>query len=182
MKEAGEQVDQLDLFRKSLQSFVRMYEFLSQIVAYENRELEQLYVYARNLYSLLRNDRLEEDDVDLGQLQLTHYHLTKRAEHQLRLNKDEGEYGLDPATGISSGKAHDAEKKHLSKIVEALNDIFGAEVSDDDQLHFLKGIAQRLSREEEVMAQVNSQSAAQVMHGLVPKRVEDSVLDTHDRL
>jgi type I restriction enzyme R subunit len=44
----------------------------------------------------------------------------------------------------------------LSEIIEALNEIFGAEVSDDDQLRFLTGIAQRISREEDVMAQVNN--------------------------
>ncbi|APF00809.1 type I restriction endonuclease subunit R [Pseudomonas putida] len=184
-KEAGEQVDQLDLFRKNLQSFVRLYEFLSQIVPYEDRELEQLCVYAKHLYPLLRIDRLEEDDVDVGELQLTHYRLTKRAEHQLRLSEEQGEYGLEPATDIGSGKAHDPEKKHLSEIIAALNDIFGAEVSDDDQLHFLTGIAQRISRQEDVMAQVNSQPADQVMHGLFPKRVEDIVLDAmtdHEKL
>lgn len=185
VKEAGEQVDQMDLFRKNLQSFVRLYEFLSQIVPYEDRELEQLCVFAKHLYPLLRIDRLDEDDVDVGELQLTHYRLTKRAEHQLRLSEEEDEYGLEPATDIGSGKAHDPEKKHLSEIIAALNDIFGAEVSDDDQLHFLTGIAQRISRQEDVMAQVNSQPANQVMHGLFPKRVEDIVLDAmtdHEKL
>ncbi|SFB53944.1 type I restriction enzyme, R subunit [Azotobacter beijerinckii] len=86
LKEAGEQVDQLDLFRKNLQSFVRLYEFLSQIVPYEDRELEQLCVYARHLHPLLRIDRLQEDDIDVSELQLTHYRLTKRAEHKLRLS------------------------------------------------------------------------------------------------
>lgn len=58
-----------------------------------------------------------------------------------------------------------------------LNELFGAETTDDDQLHFAKGIAQRISRQEDVMAQVNSHSEEQVMHGLLPKRVVDSVLD-----
>lgn len=40
VKEAGEQVDQLDLFRKNLQSFVHLCDFLSQIIPYEDRELE----------------------------------------------------------------------------------------------------------------------------------------------
>jgi hypothetical protein len=39
--------DELDLFKKNLQSFVRAYEFLSQIVVYDDPELEQLCVYAR---------------------------------------------------------------------------------------------------------------------------------------
>ncbi|WP_223502322.1 type I restriction endonuclease subunit R [Pseudomonas sp. BF-R-24] len=185
LKEAGEQVDQLDLFKKNLQSFVRLYEFLSQIVPYEDRELEQLCVYAKHLYPLLRVDRLQEEDVDVSELQLTHYRLSKRAEHQLRLSEESGGYGLDPATAVGSGKAHDPEKKRLSEIIEALNDIFGAETSDDDQLHFLTGIAQRISRQEDVMAQVNNHTTEQVMHGLFPKRVLDTVLDAmtdHEKL
>ena len=185
LKEAGEQVDQLDLFRKNLQSFVRLYEFLSQIVPYEDRELEQLCVYAKHLHPLLRVDRLQQDDVDVGELQLSHYRLSKRAEHQLRLSEGEGEYKLKPGSDVGSGKPHDPEKKRLSEIIDALNDIFGAEVSDDDQLQFLTGIAQRISRQEDVMAQVNSHSVEQVMHGLFPKRVLDTVLDAmtdHEKL
>jgi len=185
LKEAGEQIDQLDLFRKNLQSFVRLYEFLSQIVPYEDRELEQLCVYAKHLHPLLRVDRLQQDDVDVGELQLSHYRLSKRAEHQLRLNEEHGEYTLKPGSDVGSGKPHDPEKKRLSEIIEALNDIFGAEVSDDDQLQFLTGIAQRISRQEDVMAQVNNHSVDQVMHGLFPKRVLDTVLDAmtdHEKL
>jgi len=185
VKEAGEQVDQLDLFKKNLQSFVRLYEFLSQIIPYEDRELEQLCVYAKHLHPLLRVDRLDQEDVDVGELQLTHYRLTKRAEHQLRMSEEGGEYGLDPASALGSGKAHDPEKKRLSEIIEALNDIFGAEVSDEDQLQFLTGIANRISRQEDVMAQVNNHSVEQVMHGLFPKRVLDTVLDAmtdHEKL
>lgn len=185
LKETGEQVDQLDLFRKNLQSFVRLYEFLSQIVPYEDRELEQLCVYAKHLHPLLRVDRLQQDDVEVGELQLSHYRLSKRAEHQLRLNEESGEYTLKPSSDVGSGKPHDPEKKRLSEIIEALNDIFGAEVSDDDQLQFLTGIAQRISRQEDVMTQVNNHTADQVMHGLFPKRVLDTVLDAmtdHEKL
>ena len=185
LKEAGEQVDQLDLFRKNLQSFVRLYEFLSQIVPYEDRELEQMCVYAKHLHPLLHVDRLQQDDVDVGELQLSHYRLSKRAEHQLRLSEGDGEYKLKPGSDVGSGKPHDPEKKSLSEIIDALNDIFGAEVSDDDQLQFLTGIAQRISRQEDVMAQVNNHSVEQVMHGLFPKRVLDTVLDAmtdHEKL
>ncbi|GAB3465128.1 hypothetical protein GCM10027398_10160 [Azotobacter salinestris] len=148
-------------------------------------DYQKLLDYAKHLHPLLRIDRLQEDDIDVSELQLTHYRLTKRAEHDLRLSEEQGDYSLDPASAVGSGKPHDPEKKQLSEIIEALNDIFGAEVSDEDQLHFLTGIAQRISREEDVMAQVNSQPAEQVMHGLFPKRVEDIVLDAmtdHEKL
>ncbi|TCT10904.1 type I restriction endonuclease subunit R [Paralcaligenes ureilyticus] len=177
LKEAGEAIDKLDLFKKNLKSFVKLYEFLSQIVDYEDRELEQLNVYAKHLHPLLRISRLDDDDVDVSELELTHYRLTKRAEQLLKLNEKTGEYGLKPGSDVGTGKPYDPEKKRLSEIIDALNDLFGAEISDDDQLHFANGVAARISRDEGVMAQVNSHSPEQVMHGVFPKRVEDLVLD-----
>lgn len=177
LKEAGEAVDTLDLFKKNLKSFVKLYEFLSQIVDYEDRELEQLNVYAKHLHPLLQVSRLDDENVDVSELELTHYRLTKRAEHVLKLNENTGEYGLKPGSDVGTGKPHDPEKKRLSEIIDALNDLFGAEISDDDQLHFANGVAARISRDEEVMAQVNGHSSEQVMHGVFPKRIEDIVLD-----
>lgn len=177
LKTAGEQIDQLDLFKKNLQSFVRLYEFLSQIVDYKDRELEQLCAYAKHLYPLLRRDRLDQDEIDIAELALTHYRLTKRAEQPLRLADNTGDYALKPGSAIGTGKAHDPEKKRLSEIIQALNDLFGAEVSDEDQVKYLNDIVDRMRRQDDVMAQVNNHTAEQVMHGLFPKRLTDAVLD-----
>lgn len=178
LKQAGEQLDQLDLFKKNLISFARLYEFLSQIVDYEDRELEQLCVYIKHLYPLLRVDRLDQDEVDISELALTHYRLTKRSEQKLRLADNQGEYGLKPGSDIGTGKAHDPEKKKLSEIIDALNSLFGAEVSEADQLQFLNIIVERISRQDDVMAQINNHTPNQVMHGLFPKRVVETILDT----
>ncbi|TDB04425.1 type I restriction endonuclease subunit R [Halomonas marinisediminis] len=186
LKEAGTTRDELDLFRKNLQSFVRTYEFLSQIVTFDDPELEQLCVFARHLHPLLRTDRLlEEESIDVSELELTHYRLTKREEKRLRLEEAEGDYGLTPVSEVGSGKPHDPEKQRLAEIIERLNDLYGAEVSDDDKLHFANGIADRIERDEAVMAQVRNHSEDQVMHGLFPKKVTDAVLDAlsdHEKL
>ncbi|WP_302140996.1 type I restriction endonuclease subunit R [Halomonas alkalicola] len=185
LKEAGTTRDELDLFRKNLQSFVRAYEFLSQIVTFDDPELEQLCVYARHLYPLLRTDRLLEEAIDVSELELTHYRLTKREEKRLQLEEADGDYGLKPVSDVGSGKPHDPEKQRLAEIIDRLNDIFGAEVSDEDQLHYAQGIAKRLQRDEALMAQVDQHDEAQVMHGLFPKKVTDAVLDAlndHEKL
>lgn len=134
---------------------------------------------------MLRQEILDEDEIDISELELSHYRITKRKEHDLRLEGEDDPDGLDPITGVGTGKPHDPEKKRLSEIIEKLNDIFGAEVSDEDQLHFANGIADRVRRDEAVMAQVNSHSTDQVMHGLFPKRLTDLVLDSmtdHEKL
>ncbi|MCH8503809.1 MAG: DEAD/DEAH box helicase family protein [Ectothiorhodospiraceae bacterium] len=185
LKDAGITRDELDLFRKNLQSLVRSYEFLSQIVDFDDLELEQLCVFAKHLHPLLRIDRLDADDIDVSDLALTHYRLTKRAEHRLRIEDEDGDYGLKPISEVGSGKPHYPEKQRLSEIIERLNDLFGAEVTDDDKLHFANGVADRIERDEAVMAQLRNHSPEQVMHGLFPKRVVDTVLDAmsdHEKL
>ncbi|MDN6298559.1 MAG: DEAD/DEAH box helicase family protein [Halomonas sp.] len=177
LKEAGTTRDELDLLRKNLQSFVRTYEFLSQIVTFDDAELEQLCVFARHLHPLLRTDRLMEDDgIDLGELELTHYRMTKREQRRLQLEVAEGD-PLKPVSDVGSGKPHDPEKQRLDEIIDRLNDLYGAEVDDNDKLHFATGIADRISRDEAVMAQVSNHTSEQVMHGLLPERVEKAVMD-----
>jgi type I restriction enzyme, R subunit len=187
LKEVGTTLDELDLFRKNLRSFVRAYEFLSQIVTFDDAELEQLCVYAHHLYPLLRTDRLlEEEAIDISELELTHYLLTKREEKRLQLeDAGDGDYGLQPLSDVGSGKPHDPEKQRLAEIIDRLNDLYGAEVGDDDKLHFANGIADRIERNAAVMAQVRSHSEDQVMHGLFPKEVTEAVLDAmndHEKL
>ncbi len=53
---------------------VRYYEFSSQIVDFDDDELEKLSVFAKHLAPLLREERPEED-IDLSQVLMTHYKL-----------------------------------------------------------------------------------------------------------
>lgn len=118
-------------------------------------------------------------------LALPHYRLIQREEERLRLEEAEGDYGLTPVSEVGSGKPHDPEKQRLAEIIDRLNDLYGAEVNDDDKLHFAHGIADRIERDEAVMAQVRNHSEDQVMHGLFPKKVTDAVLDAlsdHEKL
>ncbi|WP_158497480.1 hypothetical protein [Serratia sp. FGI94] len=44
----------LDTFKKAMNSFIRFYEFASQIVDLADEELERLNVFSRHLLPLLR--------------------------------------------------------------------------------------------------------------------------------
>ncbi len=62
-KEAKLEKDKLEIFKKDLGSFTRFYEFMSQIVDYDDKELEKLSLYARNLRPLLRETATKDDEV-----------------------------------------------------------------------------------------------------------------------
>lgn len=128
-------------------------------------------------------DGYDREVEDFAELELTHYRLTKREQKRLRLEEAEGDYGLTPFSEVSSGKPHDLNKQRLA-FHYRFNDLYGAQVSDDDKLRFA-GIADRIERDEAVMAQVRNHSEDQVIHGLFPKKVTDAVLDAlsdHEKL
>ncbi len=176
--EAGEERDAQDRFKKDLRSFVRAYEFLSQIVAYEDTDLEKLCVFAKSLAPLLTVERLAEEELELGDVALTHYRLTKQKEHEINLREAEGDYRIRPVSEVGSGQARDPEHKQLSEILERLNELFGAEITDADKLQFANGVVDRLQRDEMAMAEYRTNSRDQLMHGRFPERVEQIVMDT----
>lgn len=54
LKECQKEKDALEIFKKDLGTFVRFYEFMSQIVDYDDTDLEKLSLYARSLRPMLR--------------------------------------------------------------------------------------------------------------------------------
>ncbi|MCP4297486.1 MAG: type I restriction endonuclease subunit R, partial [Proteobacteria bacterium] len=98
--EAKEEKDALEIFKKDLGTFVRFYEFMSQIVDYNDRDLEKLSLYARNLRPMLRESLVDEDKIDLDDVILSHYRLSEIRRQDLILHEDSP--GLDPGDGLGS--------------------------------------------------------------------------------
>jgi type I restriction enzyme R subunit len=143
-----------DEFKGSLTSFVRMYSFLSQIMPFQDVELEKLYSYGRFLLSKLpKTDYTERLKLD-NEVALEYYRLQKIAEGDLVLQV-QGEHGLDPTTeaGIKRQKE---EKDRLSNIINLLNDKFGTDFTDADKLYF-EQLEQALFENEDLKmrAQIN---------------------------
>src|SRR5690606_17494846 len=65
-KDCKKEKDALEIFKKDLGTFVRFYEFMSQIVDYDNKDLEKLSLYARNLRPMLREVETDEEELDLS--------------------------------------------------------------------------------------------------------------------
>lgn len=136
-----------DEFKKSMTSFVRLYSFLSQIMPFQDVELEKLYSYGRFLLTKLpKTDYIERLKLD-NEVALEYYRLQKIAEGDLVL-QIQGGYGLDPVTEAGISKPKD-EKEKLSNIIKLLNDRFGTDFTEADRLYF-EQIEQALYENEEL--------------------------------
>ena len=177
VQSAGEEKSVLDLFRKDLGSFVRYYEFISQIVALDDRDLEKLAVYARHLRPLLRQAELDQP-LDLSGVDLTHYRLKKQGEHRINLAEGETEYKIR-GEGPGGGQARDPEKETLAEIIARLNELFAGEgLSDADRLNYLRTIKDKVMENSAVVAQLENNTPEQVMLGDFPEAFQAAVIDS----
>lgn len=172
---AEEARNQLVMFKKDLNSFIRFYEFASQITPFNAVDLEQLSTYAKHLLPLLREEVLEDDDIDLDGLVLSHYKLKEKRTQDLQLREGRGD-GLYGVTGVGSAKPKQDKKDFLSEILAKMNEVFGEGVTEGDKLDWLQGMASKIAENESVMAQIHNNDRKAIMQGDFPKAVDEAVI------
>ena len=178
-KAAKKEKDALEIFKKDLGTFVRFYEFMSQIVDYDDAALEKLSLYARNLAPLLREQAIDEEEVDLSHVVLSHYRLSKIKQQDLLLSEEEGSYGLKPGEGLGTARARDPKEAFLLEIIARLNELFITDkLTDQDLVSYAFTVRDKVRENEKVMSQLANNSDEQALLGDFPKAVEDAILDS----
>jgi type I restriction enzyme R subunit len=179
-KEISKEKSNLELFKKDLGSFTRFYEFMSQIVDYDDKELEKLSLYARHLRPLLREKVIEEDDVDLENVVMSHYRLSKIRQQDIQLKEDEPDYKLEAGNEVGSGKAKDSQEEFLSQILARLNDLFITdELTDGDLINYAHTVRNKLKENSAVMTQIANNTAEQALLGDFPEAIDNAVMDSN---
>lgn len=180
LKACKEEKDALEIFKKDLGTFVRFYEFMSQIVDYDNKDLEKLSLFARNLRPMLRESLIEEDDVDLSNVALSHYRLSVIRQQDLKLKQDAATY-LTPGNEAGTAKAKDKKEEFLSVIVARLNELFiSDQLTEKDMVNYAYAVRDKLSENTAVMMQISNNTPEQAMLGDFPKAIDDAILDSSE--
>ena len=178
-KECKQAKDELDIFKKDLVSFVRFYEFMSQIVDYDDKELEKLSLYARNLSPMLRESKLDEDDIDLNSVELSHYRLSVIRQQDLKLKEDAADYQLETGDGVGGAKPKDKQEEFLSQVVERLNELFITdELTEADLVNYVHTISDKVRENGLVMKQIANNTAEQALLGDFNKAVDEAIMDS----
>ncbi|WP_322615028.1 type I restriction endonuclease subunit R [Pseudomonas sp. BIC9C] len=181
LKECKQAKDALDIFKKDLGTYVRFYEFMSQIVDYDDKQLEKLSLYARNLGPMLRETAVNEDDIDLEGIVLSHYRVSKIRQQDLKLIEDSPDHKLVPGEGLGSAKAKDKKEELLSQILERLNEIFVADqLTDKDMVNYAYTIRDKVSENKLVMQQLINNTPEQALLGNFASAVDDAIMESGD--
>ncbi|MEY3287843.1 MAG: hypothetical protein RLZZ419_85 [Pseudomonadota bacterium] len=149
----------MEIFKKDLGAFVRCYEFMSQIVDYDDKALEKLSLYARNLRPLLRETLLQEDSIDLSDVELSHYRFSVIRQQDLQLKEGLGEYQLKPGEGLGTAKAKDKQEEFISQIISRLNELFIIDhLTEKDLVNYAYTIRDKVLDNVLVMKQIANNS------------------------
>ena len=129
-----ESEEEAELWRGKVQAFRNLYSFLSQIIPYQDSDLERLYVFLRHLAAKLPRRKggpaYHFDD----EVRLEYYRLQKISEGSISLGEGKGR-PLDGPTEVGSGLARE-EKVPLSQLIDIVNHRFGTDFNQADQLFF----------------------------------------------
>lgn len=158
--EAMDHMNALDLFKRDMAAFQRLYSFLSQIFDYGNTEIEKRSIFFRRLLPLLEFGR-ERPGVDLSGLRLTHHALKDKGRQDLVYGAGEAPK-LNGMAEVGSGGLHEKEKARLDEIIAKLNDLFEGEITDENQLIYVNGVLMgHMLASEDLQTQAMANTKAQ---------------------
>jgi type I restriction enzyme R subunit len=180
--ELAKQRDALLAFSEGLGKFVRSYEYVAQLVDFGDPSLEGFASFARLLRKRLAG--VAPEHVDLSDLRLTHYKLYAKGGLNGMLKAGEPP-PLGPITDNGLREARDRERAYLSELIQRLNDAFGKEIGDTDQVAFAVHVSERLRGDDVVMAQVRNNPKTEAMKAKLPGAAVQAIVGamaTHKEL
>ena len=181
LKPAADRFQQLpeeeaDQFRKDLGTFLRMYDFLSQIIPYNDSDLEKRYAFGKNLMPRINAPHatsLVELDSDV---RLSHYRLQRLGEQSLDLATG-ASVPLRPVSEAGTGHALEDEKRRLAEIVEHMNDLFAGDLSEADLVGYVTTIQGKLLESPALAEQAATNTEEQFALGDFKAILTDIILE-----
>ena len=126
--------EEAELWRGKLQAFRNLYAFLSQVIPYQDSDLEELYTYLRHLAPKLPKRGPGAGYHFDDEVRLEYYRLQKISEGSISL-KEGAPKPLDGPREVGSAVVRE-DQVPLSRLIDVINDRFGKDLNEADQLFF----------------------------------------------
>ncbi len=154
--------EEIEQFKSLVSDYMRKYAFVSQIVTFEDPQLEKLFVFLKFLNKKLPRRKEELPYEVLEAVDIESYKIQKIQETSVILDNSEGV--IYPMTGAGSGGTEvQDEMDQLSKIIKEINERFGANFNIEDKV-VLNNLSERLMKNIDLKGSIenNSQDSAKI--------------------
>ncbi len=122
----------LEEFRGTVSSFVRAYDFLSQIMDYGDTDVEKWAIFLRVYRRVIERDESDASAINTDDIVLTHYRLRKLDAQNLGLTPGKpGE--LSGITAAGSSQPREAKYGLLQDVIDRINGLFAG--TDVDEIN-----------------------------------------------
>ena len=174
-KQGSEERKALEVFRHDLGTFTRAYDFLTQIITYDDPDLARRAVAYRLLLPLLATERLR-DAIDLTGLLMTHHRIKQGSSIDGIPEGSEGG-GLTPGQDVGPGSATPV-KTTMQALVEQMNGLFEGELSDADLISYAQHISAKMLENPALEKQAAASSKERFLHGDFRQAMLKAVIDS----
>ncbi len=130
----NDEEEEAELWRGKVQALRNLYSFLSQVIPYQDSDLEKLFTYLRHLALKLPKRKSGPGYQFDEEVDLAYYRLQKISEGSINLSEGYAK-PLDGPREVGSGMVRE-ENVTLSKLIDLINERFGGELTEADQLFF----------------------------------------------
>lgn len=163
-----------DLFRKRCRRFSNLYNFLSQIITFKDKDLAQLAPFCLAIFKKMpyRREHLPYEVLD--ETELDSYKIKFMSLQNLALS--DGDEAMKGQTAGHDYAHKDDETDYLSKIVKMLNDTYGLDLTDDDKVE-LKNMRQRVVDDKHLMTFFNTDNARDDVKKMFEEKIDEELLN-----
>jgi type I restriction enzyme R subunit len=155
------EVDRLIDFRKSVDAYIKAYDFLSQLYNYGDTAVEKKAIFLRLLAREIRANSPRES-IDLEGVELAKLGFKKHAQVAIDLAGETGV--LKPITSVGGGSPHDPVMTTLREAVEQMNSIFDdPDLTSGDGEGIVAYVSAKARENENIQKQAQANSLEQFL-------------------
>jgi len=147
-------------------------------MTFQDRDLEQLYLFARLLLRVLPQERERNPLAVQDMVDLESYRIQQTFSGRVQLQRGGGP--LAPLSDLEDSELTDPEKAALSQIIKEINERFGTEFTEADRVFFAE-LKTRLAANEslQVSASINSRESVRLLHDALFDAVLQTMIESN---
>ena len=144
-------------FKALIQSYIRLYSYIAQIIDFTEVEWEKLYVFLRYVNKKLPKERREKVDITEA-VDLDSLRIQMIGESRLTLDDSGGE--IEPLSASGAKSAQEPELSLLSHIINRINEVYGIELTEEDKVD-LNHVSKRMDKDDDLLAVMKGDNTEQ---------------------